>query len=385
VTATVTAVDDAVADGDVTCVARTGTTTSLDPNYQGHNPADVTVTVEDDDQAGVTVEPTSLNISEPSGSDTFIIRLGSQPTAQVTVPLSAANGQCSVLPASAVLNSTNWTAGVTATVTAVDDDVADGPQMCLVQTGATASADTNYQALDPADVTVTVADDDEAIRRIYLPVMIRRWPPIPDVPVLNPISNPGGLGSYTVTWEAAAQAETYVLEEAKSSTFAGSLQVYAGPLTSRPLSGRGAARYYYRVKAVNNWGESAWSNVRQVDVLWEAEPNDDALTQANGPIVSGLTYYGTFASATALKDYFTFDLSASHSVDLVLSNIPSGRNYDIILRNASLAQVGYSALPGNSAEHILTGALPPGRYYVQVYRFSGDGSEQPYHLRVIYE
>ena len=120
-------------------------------------------------------------------------------------------------------------------------------------------------------------------------------------------------------------------------------------------------------------------------MLWEAEPNDQALSQANGPLVSGLTYYGLFPNAADVQDYFYVDLPAAHAVELWLTNIPLGQDYSLVLRNAALQTVGYSAQPGNTDEYIQTGVLPAGRYYVQVYNASSGGSIQPYHLRVIYE
>ncbi|HSJ53962.1 MAG TPA: PPC domain-containing protein [Anaerolineae bacterium] len=383
-TATVAAVNDAIADGDANCLVQTGLTVSDDRNYQGIDPADVTVLVGDDDRAGVLVAPTNLTVREPDGSGSVIVSLSSEPTATVSIALSPSNDQCEAAPRSVILEAGNWQTGVTVSVTAQDDDLPDGSQICVVHSSLASSAAPQYHGLEVDDVTVTV-QDDEVQWQAYLPVAVRGWPPVPGTPVLRPISNPGGLGTYTVAWDATAGAETYILEEAKVRTFAASQPIYDGTASSYQATGRGAARYYYRVKARNTWGDSGWSNVQQVDVLWEAEPNDDALTQAHGPIVSGLTYYGTFPDAADLKDYFYFDLGATHSVELQLTNIASGQNYDLILRNSSLEDVGYSALPSNLNEHILIPALPAGRYYVQVYRYSGAGSDQPYNLRVVYE
>ena len=146
------------------------------------------------------------------------------------------------------------------------------------------------------------------------------------------------------------------------------------------MSGRGAARYYYRVKARNTWAESSWSNVRQVDVLWEAEPND-TYAQANGPIMPNLVYFGTFPNGTDVDDYYFFDLSTGYRVKLWLKNIPGGQNYDLVLRDAYLAVVGYSAQPSNADEYIDSQQdLAPGRYYIQVYHYSSGGSTQPYRL-----
>jgi len=118
---------------------------------------------------------------------------------------------------------------------------------------------------------------------------------------------------------------------------------------------------------------------------WEIEPNDDALTQANGPIVSGLTYYGQFPSTADEKDYFYFDLTTEHTVELWLTNIGSGHDYNLVLRDANLDEVGYSGEPGSANEHIPPDILPAGWYYIQVYNYGQTGSTQEYHLRVVFE
>ena len=119
--------------------------------------------------------------------------------------------------------------------------------------------------------------------------------------------------------------------------------------------------------------------------LWEVEPNNTAAT-ANGPVWSDRVYYGTFPSASDVNDYYYFDLAAAHAVEVWLTNIQTGCNYDLVLRDEDLVIRGYSANLGNSDEHIDTGtALVPGRYYIQVYNRDLSGSSQEYHLRVVYE
>jgi hypothetical protein len=383
VTATVTAVDDLIQDGTQLCVVETGLTFSADPNYAGLDPDDVTVTVLDNDVPGVIVIPTSLTISEPSGSDVFTLSLTGQPRGKVSIPLSLANNQCAIVPASVDLDAANWYDGVAVTVTAVDDSVVDGSQECPVHTGLTSSADPDYAGLNPRDVSVVVQDDDVAFP-IYLPSIVHNWPPLPGVPTLYAIDNPEGLRSYTVEWSRESLANSYVLEEATDTAFADAHQIYVGDSTSHNVSGQTTGRYYYRVKARNAWGESGWSVVRSADVRWEVEPNDE-IAQANGPIVSGLTYYGTFPGTDDVKDYFFFELSASHRVRIWLTNIPAGRNYDLVLRKPDATAVGYSLQGGNANEYIDISSLPQGLYFVQVYRTSGAGSSQPYHLRAIYQ
>ena len=226
------------------------------------------------------------------------------------------------------------------------------------------------------DLTVTAS----FVYRLHLPLLLRSWPPPPTTPTLDPIENADGNGSYTVSWSAISGAEAYVLQEATNSAFSNAAVVYTGPSTSYAVSGRGAARYYYRVKSITGSMESEWSTVRQVDVLWEAEIND-TYTQANGAIVPTLVYYGTFPNAGDVSDYYFFDLSAAYRVEIWLMNIPAGQNYNLVLRDASLTEIGYSAQPGNTDEHISTSQdLPPGRYYIQVYHFSSGGSTQPYQI-----
>jgi hypothetical protein len=100
--------------------------------------------------------------------------------------------------------------------------------------------------------------------------------------------------------------------------------------------------------------------------------------------VPTLVYYGTFLTSSDVNDYYFFDLAAACRVEIWLTNIPAGQNYNLVLRDASLTNIGYSAELGNSSEHI-TKNLSPGRYYIQVYHFSSGGSTQPYRMRVIYE
>jgi hypothetical protein len=302
----------------------------------------------------------------------------------VALSLSVSNSECTVSPVSIVLDTANWSEGAIVSVTAVDDDLNDGQQSCVVQTALTSSADPDYDGLDAEDVIVVVYDDD-IIHRVCLPSIANRWSVMPDIPTLSPADNGDGDGTYSIGWSATDHAETYVLEEATDGGFFGASVIYSGPDTSYTVTGRGAARYYYRVKGRTAWSDSGWSNARTVDVLWEKEPNDQALDQANGPIISTLNYYGTFPSQYDVSDYFFFDLSASHPVRIRLTHIADGLNYDLVLRDASLAIRGYSAQLSNHNEEIRTSILPAGRYYIQVFHRPGEGSTQPYHLNYALE
>ncbi|MEZ4727586.1 MAG: Calx-beta domain-containing protein [Caldilineaceae bacterium] len=159
VTATIQANDDRIADDARLCMVTT-VAGSTDGDYNGLALTDLAVTVQDNDTAGVTVAPTALTVQEPDREATFTVALTSQPTATVTVNLSASDvGECT-MPASVSLDETNWEQGIAVTVTALDDAIDDGDQACVVQT-AVGSPDTHYAAIAAADVAVTVADDND--------------------------------------------------------------------------------------------------------------------------------------------------------------------------------------------------------------------------------
>lgn len=118
-------------------------------------------TITDDDTRDIIVTPsTPLTISEPAGSDTFSLRLASQPIATVVISLTTSTGECSLSASSVSLTDLNWAGGVTATVTAVDDFVTDGPRPCNIITAAAASTDPNYDGRNSPNVPVTVNDND---------------------------------------------------------------------------------------------------------------------------------------------------------------------------------------------------------------------------------
>lgn len=173
--------------------------------------------------------------------------------------------------------------------------------------------------LDPVADTMMAAD---AVRfapvryRTYLPLVIKRWPPIPDTPVLNPINNPNGSSGYTVSWQAADLASTYTLQEATNANFTGAATRYSGTGISWTASGKAAGTYYYRVKASNSWGDSGWSNIQQTTV-WPSTTTfysvADAMIRSGYPTSNygSLSYMraGYYSSYQAMRSLVRFDLT----------------------------------------------------------------------------
>ena len=161
-TVTVTGVDDAIDDGNQEFTIVLGSTTSIDSDYSGLNPNDVSEIInEDDDTAGFTVGSISGNTSETGGTATFTVVLQSQPTDDVITSISSSNtAEGTVSPSSLTFDNTDWNSPQTVTVTGVDDDIGDGSQNYTIVLAAATSDDTDYNGIDPSDVTATNTDDD---------------------------------------------------------------------------------------------------------------------------------------------------------------------------------------------------------------------------------
>ena len=123
---------------------------------------EVTVTITDDDTAGVTVSKTVLTVTEQDTTgDSYTVVLDSQPTANVVVTVAGHSGT-DVLPTPTTLTFTpiNWETVQTVTVTAVND--ADTTNDTVSLTHSAASTDTDYDGITINGVTVMVEDNDTA-------------------------------------------------------------------------------------------------------------------------------------------------------------------------------------------------------------------------------
>ena len=163
-TVTITGQDDLIADGNVVYNIKTATLVTNDPTYK-FDPPDVIVTNLDDDTRGITVTaPVAGLVTNESGTtDTFTVRLDSQPTGDVFIGISTPFTQeISLSPASLTFTSANWNVPQTVTVTGLDDFVIDGPRKFVVVTAPAVSPDPVYNGLNAADVVGTNNDNDRA-------------------------------------------------------------------------------------------------------------------------------------------------------------------------------------------------------------------------------
>lgn len=125
-----------------------------------------TYTIVNDDVAppGVTVSETlgSTEVTEGGATDTYNIVLNSAPSANVTIALSQSGaGQLSFSTSSIVFTATNWDTPVTVTVTAVDDDIAEGDHFSTITHTAT-SLDGAYNGIGINSVVAHITDNADS-------------------------------------------------------------------------------------------------------------------------------------------------------------------------------------------------------------------------------
>ena len=171
-TVTVTASEDATTIDDT--VTLTHTVTGGSAAYRAFSGRTVTVTVTDDDEAGITFEDpdnagtaiTSISVTEGAPAGSYTVELANQPTGDVTIAISSDNSAVTVSPASLTFNDSatgedgSWTDPQTVMVTAAEDANTVGESVMLTHTAS--SGDSSYSGLSE-DLSVEVTDNDAGI------------------------------------------------------------------------------------------------------------------------------------------------------------------------------------------------------------------------------
>ncbi len=125
--------------------------------YAAGSPAMVQLTVNDNDEAGITVQPTTLTVDE-GGTDSYTVVLTSQPAASVTVTATPGTG-ITMTDTTLTFTSTDWNQPQTLIVTGLDNNDDDASDR-RVTIRHTLSGDTQYSGLSIDDLMVMVDDDD---------------------------------------------------------------------------------------------------------------------------------------------------------------------------------------------------------------------------------
>ncbi len=161
---TVTGLNDPDDDGDISYTIISSSTSSADPDFNGHTVADVTLTNRDDEGVDFVLgAPSSGFTTEAGGQSEFTVVLNSQPTSDVTLFVRSNNTrEGTVSVESIVFTPANWNVPQTVTITGQNDPVDDGDTEYSISIGLLASEDPLFQLVTPRSVYLSNQDDDTA-------------------------------------------------------------------------------------------------------------------------------------------------------------------------------------------------------------------------------
>ena len=160
---TVTGVNDDLVQSQSTFILASINDADSDDAFDILTDQSINITINDDDVAGVVVTPIDTFLSEPNDDGSFSLVLTSEPTGDVTIPLTSSDISEGTVPASVTFTAVNWNVPQTVTVSVVDDPLSDGSETFTIITGDITSSDANYGTLldgDIDDVTMTASNDD---------------------------------------------------------------------------------------------------------------------------------------------------------------------------------------------------------------------------------
>ncbi len=190
-TVTITAVDNWLDDGTRTTTIANGVSSNQGTRYGDGTvtAASVTVMVNDDDVAGVTVNPTARTVNENGAAQTYTLRLTSQPFPgeSVTINLSGWSAvDITVSPTTVTFDENNWNVLQTITITPIDNFIDEGNRTTTIaHTVVGSDPSTAYGSMTAASVVVTVVDNDVA--------------GAPGTPTAPTVTEAGAATTYTVT------------------------------------------------------------------------------------------------------------------------------------------------------------------------------------------
>lgn len=324
----------------------------------------------------VTVTPTSgLVTSETGTTATFTMVLDVKPSGDVTIDLSSSDTtEGTVSPPSVTFTPLNWDQPQTVTVTGVDDNVPDGSIAYTIVTAAATSSDTHYDGVNPADVSVINADDDN-IRTggpyAYIANSGDNTVSVIDTTTHQVIATvPVGSGPWGV---AVNPNGTYVYVTNNDGTISvidminntpAGTSTITGSLADVTFNPAGTAAYIAaggEVAAVD-----AASHAKTADIVTSPNPLGGAAPTLTTGV--GMDPGGTYAYAVSTQGLYISTINtATHSVvnSTVLSSDSGSNTYDVAISPSGT----YAYVPDyglnvvyvyNTGSHALVSTVPVG-------------------------
>ena len=214
--------------------------------------------------------------------------------------------------------------------------------------------------------------------------------PKPAAPVVK-IGNSASSGKPMLTWNAVSGATSYKVYRATSQNGTYSL---LGTVTATSYTNTGAkagTTYYYKVKAVNSAGESAYSNVvsgrATVTTLTMGHSSTSGKPQLTWKAVSGAASYKVYRATTKNGAYSVINTTKALTYTNVGAALGTTYYYKVEALNASGKSLGFSAVVEGKVAPVLavgyssvsgkpqlTWKAVPGATEYQVYRSTQQNS-----------
>ena len=294
---------------------------SASNNLGVSGPADLSLSITDDDTRGVTVSVTALNIDE-GGTGTYTVVLDSEPAGQVTVTPARSSGDSGVSVSGPLsFTALTWDTPQTVTVSAGEDaDALDD----TAEIGHTVSG-ADYGSVTAVSVTVTVDDDETDSTGVTLSV--------------SPDTVGEGAGATTVTVTAAlnggsqstatAVTVTVGLDTAVSGTDFTAVTGFTITIAANQVSGTGT---------------------------FGLTPTDDTVDEPDETVVISGSAPGSLTVTPAAVTII--DNDASPAVTLALSSASISENGGVSTVTAALSSVSSKATTVTVAAEAVAPALP---------------------------
>ena len=208
--------------------------------------------------------------------------------------------------------------------------------------------------------------------------------PKPSAPVVK-IGHSASSGKPMLTWNAVSGATSYKVYRATSQNGTYSL---LGTVTATSYTNTGAkagTTYYYKVKAVNSAGESAYSNVvsgrATVTTLTMGHSSTSGKPQLTWKAVSGAASYKVYRATTKNGAYSVINTTKALTYTNVGAALGTTYYYKVEALNAAGKSLGFSAVVDGKVAPVLavgyssvsgkpqlTWKAVPGATEYQVYR-----------------
>ncbi len=330
-------------------------TSTIDAKYRALAAQTVSVTVTDDDTAGVTISESTRTVAESSGTATYTVVLDSEPTADVMVTMTSSVSGAAVVDGSdadavgsasetLTFTSGNWNTAQTVTVIGVNNNVDDsGDQRTSTISHSVASPDTKYNALSAvASVAVTVTDDDTASAGVTLSESKRT------------VAEAAGTATYTVVLDSQPTSDVMVT---MTSSVSG-----AAVVDGSDADAVGSAAETLTFTSGN------WNTAQTVTVIGVNNNVDDSGDQRTSTISHSVaspdTKYNALSAVASVAVTVTDDDTAGVTITQSSGSTSVSENagvdsYTVVLDSKPMSSVSVAVSSGTASAALIDGPDTP--------------------------